>query len=150
MPCIAREDTQAVVTSGDTSEEQSDAENTGTGGKVKRQQMDHIAEKGYVRSCHYGPLHVLVFIQEAMKMPDAKAAVVQKLDRLKKIPAKEINKVRSKSEVIRQAKKDGKTVQFVNWMDLCHLKNAELATHLPDYKERVVFLEDTVKDEEGH
>ena len=98
MLCIAREDTQASV---DTSEEQSDVEKTGTGGKVKRQHMDHIAEK---RKC--GKLSPWLgtrasFFQEAMKMPDAKAAVVQKLDKLKKIPAKEINKVRSKSEVIR-------------------------------------------------
>ena len=45
---------------------------------------------------------------------------------------------------------DGETGPLVNLMDPCHLKNAELATHLPDYKERVVFLEDTVKDEEGY
>ena len=68
---------------------------------MKPQHIDHIAEKGHVGSCHYGSVHELVYIQEALKIPEAKAAVVQELDKLKKIPAKEINKVRSKSEVIR-------------------------------------------------
>ena len=45
MPCIAREDTQAVVTSVDASEEESDSEHTGACGKMRRQHMDHIAEK---------------------------------------------------------------------------------------------------------
>ena len=61
-----------------------------------------------------------------------------------------VKKARSKSEINRQAKKDGKTVHFAIMMDLCHLKNAELAKHLRKYKGRVVLQEDTVKDEEGH
>ena len=35
-------------------------------------------------------------------------------------------------------------------MDLCHLKNAELAKHLQKYKGRVVLRGDNVKDEEGY
>ena len=50
-----------------------------------------------------------------------------------------------KSDVFRQAKKDGKTVHFANLMDLCHLKNAELAKHLQKYKERVALRGDNVK-----
>ena len=33
--------------------------------------------------------------------------------------------MRSKSEVLRQEKKEGKTVHLANLMDLCHLKNAD-------------------------
>ena len=44
------------------------------------------------------------------------------------MPAWNAKKVGPKSEVIRQAKEDGKTVHFANlMMDLCHLKIAELA-----------------------
>ena len=43
-----------------------------------------------------------------------------------------------------------KTVPFVNLMDLCHLKNAELVKHLQKYKERVVLRRDNVQDEEGY
>ena len=35
-------------------------------------------------------------------------------------------------------------------MDLCHLKNADLAKHIQAYKERVVLRADTVKNEEGN
>ena len=33
--------------------------------------------------------------------------------------------MKSKSEVVRQAKRDGKSVHFANLLDLCHLKNEE-------------------------
>ena len=62
-------------------------------------------------------------------------------NKLKIIPAWDVKKVRPMSGLIRQAKKDGKTVHFANLMDFCHLKNAELAKHLQG---------DNVKDEEGH
>ena len=39
---------------------------------------------------------------------------------------------------------------MANLMDLCHLKNAELAKHLQKYKGRAVLCGDNVKDEEGH
>ena len=35
-------------------------------------------------------------------------------------------------------------------MDLCHLKNAELAKHLQKYKGRVVLRVENVRDEEGY
>ena len=35
-------------------------------------------------------------------------------------------------------------------MDLCHLKNPELATHLQKYKGRVVLRGDNLEDEEGY
>ena len=43
-----------------------------------------------------------------------------------------------------------KTAPFANLTDLCHLKNAELGTHLPECKERVVLLRDDVKVGGGH
>ena len=54
------------------------------------------------------------------------------------------------SDVICQAKKNWKTVHFANLMDLCHLKNVELAKHTGKYKERVVLRRDSVNEEEGH
>ena len=60
-----------------------------------------------------------------------------------------MNKEKSKSEVIRPAKKDGRTVHFANLMDLCYMKYAELAKHLQKCKGLVVLREDNVKDEEG-
>ena len=43
--------------------------NTGACRTMKRQHMDHSAEKGYVGSFHYGLVHKPVSIPEAMKIP---------------------------------------------------------------------------------
>ena len=118
--------------------------NTGTCGNVKRKHMDHIAEKGYVVSFHYGLVHKSVSIQEGMKIPDAKAAVDKEWNKLKNIPAWDVKKARSQAEVIIHAKMDGKTVHFANLMDICNLKNAELAKHLQKNKARIV-LRDNLK-----
>ena len=52
MPYIEKKDSrgepQAIVTSIEASEQQSDSDDTGACGKVKRQRVDHIAEKRYV------------------------------------------------------------------------------------------------------
>ena len=68
----------------------------------------------------------------------------------KTIPSLDVKKLRPMSEVIRRAKKDGKTIHFANLMDVCHLKSAELAKHFHKCKERVVLWEDNVQDEEGY
>ena len=48
-----------------------------------------------------------------------------------KIPAWDLTKVRSKSEVIDEARTKGVKVHFASLMDICHLKNAELETKAP-------------------
>ena len=96
------------MTSIDCSEEQSDSENTVPCGKVKRQHMDHIAEKGYVGSFHNGLVHKPFSFQEVMKIQKSESQWVQKWNKVTTIPAWDVKKVRSKSDVIRQAKKNGK------------------------------------------
>ena len=63
---------------------------------------------------------------QAMKTPAAKAAENEEWEKLEKIPAWELTKVRSKKEVIAEARTKGAKVLFASLMDLCHLKNAEL------------------------
>ena len=58
-------------------------------------------------------------------------------------------KVRSKKEVIDEARMSGATVHFVPLMDIYHLKNAELEVKHQKYKGRVVFWGDVVKDNLG-
>ena len=68
---------------------------------------------------------------------------------LEKIPAWDKTKVRSKSEVIDEARTKGAKVHFSSLMDICHLKNAELETKHQKYKGRVVLRVDIVKDDSG-
>ena len=71
------------------------------------------------------------------------------MGKLEKISAWNLTKVRSKKEVIDEARTKGARVHFASLMDLCHLKNAELETKHQKYKGRVVFRGDIGKDDSG-
>ena len=60
-----------------------------------------------------------------------------------------LTKVKSKKQVIEEARTSGATVHFASLMDICHLKNAELETKHQKYKGRVVLRRDIVKDNSG-
>ena len=66
-------------------------------------------------------------------------------EKLEKISAWNLTKVRSKKEVIDEARTSGAKVHFASLMDTCHLKNAEMEAKHPKYKGRVVLRGDIVK-----
>ena len=68
---------------------------------------------------------------------------------MEKIRAWDLTKVRSKKEVIDEARTKGVKVHFASLMDICHLKNAELEAKHQKYKGRVVLRGDVVKDDSG-
>ena len=68
---------------------------------------------------------------------------------MEKISAWNLTKVRSKSDVIDEARTKGAKVHFASLMDICHLKNAELEAKHQKYKGRVVLRSDIVKDDSG-
>ena len=84
-----------------------------------------------------------------MKIPDAKAAVDKEWDKLGKILAWQVTKVRNKNEVIAEARIEGRKVHFASLMDLCHLKKSELEPQHQQNKGRVVLRGDTVRDDSG-
>ena len=110
---------------------------------------DHIVGKGNNSLQHHNLEHKFIPVPQAMKIPAAKAAVNKEWEKLEKIPAWNIAKVRNKSDVIDEARKEGRKVHFASLMDICHLKNAELETKHQKYKGRVVLRGDIVKDESG-
>ena len=67
---------------------------------------------------------------QAMKIPGAEAAVDKEWTKLETIPARRLEKVKSKEEVILEAQRDKKKVHFATLRDMCHLKNAELEPKL--------------------
>ena len=67
----------------------------------------------------------------------------------RKISARDLTKVRSKKEVIDEARTKGAKVHFASLMDLCHLKNTELEAKHQKYKGRVVLRGDIAKDDSG-
>ena len=66
-----------------------------------------------------------------MKIPAAKAAVDKEWEKLEKISAWNLTKVRSKKEVIDEARTIGAKVHIASLMDICHFKNAELEAKAP-------------------
>ena len=84
-----------------------------------------------------------------MTIPAARAAVDKEWKNLEKFSAWNLTKVRSKSEVIDEARTSGTKIHFASLMDICHLKNAELEAKHQKYKGRVVLRGDIVKDDSG-
>ena len=74
-----------------------------------------------------------------MKIPAAKAAVDNEWETLEKISAWNLTKVKSKKQVIDEARTSGAKVHFASLMDICHLKTAELEAKHQKYKGRVVL-----------
>ena len=92
---------------------------------------------------YFDLVHKFIPMPQAMKIPAAKG------EKLEKIQAWDLTKVRSKKEVIDEAITEGAKVHFVSLMDICHLKNAEWEAKHQKYKGRVVLRGDIVKDDSG-
>ena len=102
---------------------------------------------------HYNLVHKFIPLPQAMKMPDAKSAVDREWEKLEKILAWQLTKVRNKiKEVIDEVRKVGKTAHFAPSTEICHLKNSELKPIFflkKKTKGRVVLRGDFVKDDSG-
>ena len=70
-------------------------------------------------------------------------------EKLEKISAWNLTKVKIKKEIIDEARTSGAAVHFASLMAICHLKNAELEAKHQKYKGRVVLRGDIVKDNSG-
>ena len=65
---------------------------------------DHIAGKGNNSLQHYNLVHKLIPVPQAMRIRAAKAAVEKEWEKLEKIPAWDLTKIRNKSEVINEGR----------------------------------------------
>ena len=83
-------------------------------------------------------VHTFIPLPQAMKIPDAQAAVNKEWEKLEKIPAWQMDKVKSKKDATLEAQNEEKKVHFA-----CHLKNAELEPKHQQYKGRVVLRGDS-------
>ena len=119
------------------------------GNSIPHHHEDTIAGKGENSLQHYNLVHKFILLLQAVKIPAAKAAVDKEWEKLEKISAWNLTKVRSKKQVIDEAKTSGATVHFASLMDICHLKNAELEAKHQTYKGRVVLRGDIVKGDSG-
>ena len=117
------------------------------GNSIPHHHEDHIAGKGENSLQHYNLVHKFIPMPQAMKIPAAKAVVNKEWEKLEKFSAWNLPKVKSKKQVIDEARTAGATVHFASLMDMCHLKNAELEAKHQKYNGRVVLRGDIVKDD---
>ena len=119
------------------------------GNSIPHHHEDHIAGKGANSLQHYNLVQKFIPVPQATKIPAAKAAVDKEWEKLDKISAWNLTKVKSKKSVIDEARTSGATVLFASLMDICHLKNAALEAKHQKYKGQVVLRGDIVKDNSG-
>ena len=91
---------------------------------------------------------------ESNKIPKTKHACIvdeheSTREQFETISAWQLDKVKSKKEVILEAHRDKKKVNFATLMDICHLKNAELEPKFQKFQGRVVLRGDIVRDDSG-
>ena len=84
---------------------------------------------------------------QAMKIPDAKAAVGKECEKLETMSAWQLDKVKKQGRCHSGTTKREERVHFATSMDICHLKNAE--SEPKRQKGRVVLRGDIVKDDSG-
>ena len=82
------------------------------GNSIQVNHEDHIAGKGENSLQHNNLVHKFIPMPQAMKIPAAKAAVDKEWEKMEKISAWNLTKVRSKKEVIDEARTSGATVHF--------------------------------------
>ena len=94
---------------------------------------NHIAERGFNSISHCNVVHKFVAVRQAMRIPDAKAAV-GKVASVATGQCKEQEGGHSGS-----TKREKKKVHFGTLMDTCHFTNAVLVPKYQKYKGRVVL-----------
>ena len=109
--------------------EASDSTRLRMGESLPNHHEDHIVGKGNNSLKHFNLVHKFIPVPQAMKILAAKAAAHKEWEKLEKISAWNLTKVRSKKQVIDEARTSGAKVHFASLMDISHLKNAELVAN---------------------
>ena len=99
---------------------------------TKRSHEDHVAGKGQNSVLQYNSVHKFIAVPQAMKILDAKAAVDKEWKKLETVPAGQLDKVKSKKEIILDAQRDKKKVHVATLMDICHLKKCRVRTKMSE------------------
>ena len=113
MPCtIVKENCRSGAENKTCVREASESTRLRMGESLPNYHEDHIAGKGNNSLQHYNLVHKFIPMPQAMKIPAAKAALDKEWEKLEKISAWNLTKVRSKEEVIDEAKTKGAKVHF--------------------------------------
>ena len=81
-------------------------------GVPRRYHEDHISAKGMNSLSRYNLVHKFILVPQAMKIPEEKAAVDKEWEKLEKIPAWQLTKVRNKNDVTAEKKEQRPYLSF--------------------------------------
>ena len=95
-------------------------------------------------------VHRPIPIKEARRIDKANKALEAKFGKLDKLNFVDWESVQPKQDVIDAARRTGEEIHMGSLMELCHEKNAQLKLSEPEYKGRIVFRGDIVKDASNH
>ena len=87
---------------------------------------DHIAGKGNNSLSQHNLVHKFIPMPQAVKIPAAKAVVDKECEKLEKVSAWNLTKVKGKKQVIDEVRTSGAKAHFASLKDTCHLQNVEL------------------------
>ena len=76
--------------------------------RSRKNHEDRIAGEGYTSRTHYNLVHEFILMLQEMTILDATAAVDKEREKFETIPAWDLEKVKKKTEVIREAQRDKK------------------------------------------
>ena len=104
---------------------------------LSKDHEDHIAGKGYHSIAHYNLVHKSIPMPQAMKIPDAKAAVDKEWKNSRQFQHGTWEKLRAQKKVILEVERDKKKVHFATLMDICHLKKCGVRKKQKQRRSRV-------------
>ena len=100
---------------------------------------DHIVEKGLNSISHYNLVCKFVPMPQAMKIPDAKAAMDKDMGKTRETASAAIIQSNEQKRSRSGSTKKENVSPFATLMDICHIKNAELEPKYQKYRGRVVL-----------
>ena len=100
---------------------------------VLQNHEDHIAGQGFNSMTQCDLVHKFILVPQAIEIPDGK---------LETIPACNLDKVKSKKELILEAQKDQKESPLCTLIDIYHLKKYEVGTKISEVQKVESYLEE--------
>ena len=102
------------------------------GNSIPSNDEDHIAGKGENSLQQYNLVHKFIHAS-SYENSSSESSGGQGMGKIGENFGVELDEVKSKREVIDEARTSGATVHFASLMDICHLKNAELGAKHQKY-----------------
>lgn len=156
MPCVEIPYSVATATQNETNKVTNGTALAGEGSvskettKQQRAHQERWAPAGFQSEDFLAMIHLEIPPEKVPSISGAKAAVEKEWTKLFDMKTFDLERVTSLKDIQAMYKKANEPVHFGSLRTICHEKNAEMKKVIKEYKGRVVFRGDTVKNEDGY